>query len=108
MTEPAPPPVPVADPRAYLTTLRERVLEREGIPMFLALQQPAATAPGPAPTAGSTEGEELADLLRHYREALAPDAADDAEPALIDVLQVMGAAHLVPRETTRSGKEASQ
>ncbi|EGJ73060.1 hypothetical protein STTU_0271 [Streptomyces sp. Tu6071] len=85
---------PVPDPGAYLTALRARVLEREGIPMVLALQ---GAAPRPADAAPEAEGAELADLLRHYRAALAPEADDDAEPALIDVLQVMGAAHLTPR-----------
>ncbi|MEV0845077.1 hypothetical protein AB0J21_04165 [Streptomyces sp. NPDC049954] len=107
MTTPAHRREPVPDPRALLDTLRERVLEREGIPMFLALQTPATTA-GPGPGApADAEGEELAGLLRHYRGALAPEAADDAEPALIDVLQVMGAAHLTPH-TGRPRKDASQ
>ncbi|MFE2374706.1 hypothetical protein [Streptomyces sp. NPDC059398] len=99
---------PVPDPRTLLTELGRRVLEREGIPMFLTLQRP-----GPAP-AGSGEdqrpdpaGAHLAGLLRHYREVLAPDAADDAEPALIEVLQVMGAAHFTPADET-ARKETSK
>ncbi|NED90481.1 hypothetical protein G3I76_61685, partial [Streptomyces sp. SID11233] len=71
---------PVPDPSAYLTALRARVLEREGIPMFLALQ---GAAPPPADASPEAEGAELADLLGHYRAALVPEAADDAEAALI-------------------------
>ncbi|MFG3101407.1 hypothetical protein ACGFZL_12920 [Streptomyces sp. NPDC048182] len=79
------------DPRQVLADARERTLEREGIPMFLAFQSadpvPAAEEPVRA------EGGALAELLTHYRAELAPDAADDSEEALIDVLQVMAVAH---------------
>ncbi len=88
-------PEPVADPRQVLTDAGERALEREGIPMFLALQsvepRPAREEPVRA------EGAGLAALLGHYRMALAPEAADDAEPALIDVLQVMAVSHFTPQ-----------
>ncbi len=88
-------PEPVADPRQVLTDAGERALEREGIPMFLALQsvepRPAREEPVRA------EGAGLAALLGHYRTALAPEAADDAEPALIDVLQVMAVSHFTPQ-----------
>ncbi|MYT69180.1 MULTISPECIES: hypothetical protein [unclassified Streptomyces] len=94
MTTSAPRHEPVPDPRALLTELGERVLEREGIPMFLALQVPARDN---EQTRADAEGEELAGLLRHYRGALVPEAGDDSEPALIEVLQVMGAAHLTPQ-----------
>lgn len=98
MPTPAPRHEPVPDPRALLTELGERVLEREGIPMFLALQVPARDSDGPVAAAETqAEGEELAGLLRHYRQTLTPEAADDAEPALIEVLQLMGAAHFTPQ-----------
>ncbi|MER5950367.1 hypothetical protein ABT127_30425 [Streptomyces sp. NPDC001904] len=98
---------PVADPRALLTELGERVLEREGIPMFLALQVPSHATDQPrGPARADAEGEELAGLLRHYRGALVPDAPDDAEPALIEVLQVMGAAHFTPQATAAQKDEA--
>lgn len=100
MTTPADTPrhEPVPDPRALLTALGERALEREGIPMFLALEVPSRDGgrpPGPAQR--EPEGEELAVLLRHYQGTLAPDAPDDAEPSLIEVLQLMGAAHFTPQ-----------
>ncbi|MEU6844423.1 hypothetical protein ABZ930_21385 [Streptomyces sp. NPDC046716] len=98
MPTPAPRHEPVPDPRALLTELGERVLEREGIPMFLALQVPPRDSDEPRePARTDAEGEELAALLRHYRGVLVPEAPDDSEPALIEVLQVMGAAHLTPQ-----------
>ncbi|WP_306316997.1 MULTISPECIES: hypothetical protein [unclassified Streptomyces] len=99
MTTPAPRHEPVPDPRALLTELGERALEREGIPMFLALQAPVPDGEAPASdqAPADAEGEELAGLLRHYRGALVPDAPGDSEPALIEVLQVMGAAHFTPQ-----------
>ncbi|MEW2165673.1 hypothetical protein AB0912_22150 [Streptomyces sp. NPDC007084] len=96
----SPPPLgaPVPDPRALLTRLGQRVLEREGIPMFLTLQSAAPpTAPAEA-APPHPEGAELSGLLGHYRDALAPEAPDTDEPALIEVLQVMGAAHFFPRD----------
>ncbi|MEV8313508.1 hypothetical protein AB0Q95_04980 [Streptomyces sp. NPDC059900] len=100
MTTPAPRRhEPVPDPRSQLDALGERVLEREGIPMFLALQVPSRDSHQiPEPARPDAEGEELAGLLRHYRGTLAPDAGDDCEPALIEVLQLMGAAHFTPQD----------
>ncbi|MGW6060452.1 hypothetical protein [Streptomyces sp. NPDC055189] len=110
MTTPAPRShEPVPDPRARLDALGERVLEREGIPMFLALQVPSRDDDQQSEAAAQrdAEGEELAELLRHYRGTLAPDAPDDAEPALIEVLQLMGAAHFAPSNRTAQ-KDATQ
>ncbi|MFE6886859.1 hypothetical protein [Streptomyces sp. NPDC057694] len=109
MTTPAPRHEPVPDPRALLTELGERVLEREGIPMFLALQVPSRDSAQPQEAApADAEGEELAGLLRHYRGALVPEAPDDAEPALIEVLQVMGAAHFTPQSPAAQQAPAAQ
>ncbi|MFC8226364.1 hypothetical protein [Streptomyces sp. NPDC057287] len=92
---PTPDPVPVTEPRQVLADAGERALEREGIPMFLAFQ---TADPRPASSESvRAEGGGLATLLGHYRSALAPDCADDAEPALIDVLQVMAIAHFTPQ-----------
>ncbi|MFF3172203.1 hypothetical protein ACFVQ0_06240 [Streptomyces sp. NPDC057900] len=109
MTSPSHHHTPVPDPRALLTALGERVLEREGIPMYLALQVPssgddAPLDPGP-PEAGD---EELAGLFRHYRQSLAPEAADDAEPALIEVLQVLASAHFTPEPPAARKDEAQR
>ncbi|MEU6107500.1 hypothetical protein ABZ853_03675 [Streptomyces albidoflavus] len=89
-------PEPVADPRQVLGEANGRALEREGIPMFLALQ---SVDPRPAHEESvRAEGVALAPLLGHYRAALSPECADDAEPALIDVLQVMAIAHFGPQD----------
>ncbi len=88
-------PEPVADPRRVLTDAGERALEREGIPMFLALQ--SVEAQPAAEESVRAEGAGLASLLGHYRSALSPECADDAEPALIDVLQVMAVSHFTPQ-----------
>ncbi|MEU9635831.1 hypothetical protein ACGFZZ_10980 [Streptomyces tendae] len=96
-------PVPVADPRQVLTDAGERALEREGIPMFLAFQ--SADALPAAEDSVRAEGEGLASLLGHYRGALAPECADDEEPALIDVLQVMAIAHFTPRDVAAQNTE---
>ncbi|GJF34612.1 hypothetical protein KNE206_73120 [Kitasatospora sp. NE20-6] len=92
-----PVPVPVPDARAVLDACHERVLEREGIPMFLAFQFDGA---GPvADRRARAEGAALAPLIAHYREELAPGSADDDQAALIDVLQVMAIAHFEPQDT---------
>ncbi|WP_367048420.1 hypothetical protein [Streptomyces sp. Je 1-332] len=108
MTSPAPRHEPVPDPRALLTALGERVLEREGIPMILALQVPSRDGNQQSePAQPDPEGEELAGLLRHYQGTLAPDAPDDAEPSLIEVLQLMGAVHFTP-PTATAQKDGTQ
>ncbi|MGW2339527.1 hypothetical protein [Streptomyces sp. NPDC001661] len=107
MTAPTPRHEPVPDPGALLTELGERVLEREGIPMFLALQDFSRDSDRPQEQdPADAEGEELADLLRHYRATLAPEAADGNEPALIEVLQIMGAAHFTPQPSAAQKDEA--
>lgn len=85
---------PVPDAQAVLDDCRQRILEREGIPMYLSFEHS-----GPAPTAVRDEGAALVPLIGHYRDALAPGAADDAESALIDVLQVLAIAHFEPEDT---------
>lgn len=62
-----------------------RLLEREGIPMVLALVDETA----PADPAGPGHAE----LLRAYREVLRPGAADDDATALQDVLAVLSWVH---------------
>lgn len=109
MTAPSHRHAPVPDPRALLTALGERVLEREGIPMFLALQVPPSGDDAPAdPEAPQAGDDRLAGLLRHYQHVLAPEAADDAEPALIDVLQVLASAHFTPELPTARKDEAQR
>jgi hypothetical protein len=61
-----------------------RLLEREGIPMVLALVDETAPA---------EDGPGHAELLRAYREVLRPGAADDDAAALQDVLAVLSWVH---------------
>lgn len=88
---------PVPDPPAAEAQCAGRLLEREGIPMVLALvdEAPAVAAPpGRVPVTDATardEGLRFAALLAHYRDALRPDA-DDAL-AVQDVVTVLAWAH---------------
>ena len=77
---------------AALGTLRacqDRVLEREGIPMVLALVNEV----GPPPTVDSAEvraeGARLAGAVDAYRAALVPSGRDDDLGCLISVLQAV-------------------
>lgn len=85
---------PVPDARAVLDDCQQRILEREGIPMYLSFEHS-----GPAPTAVRDEGAALVPLIGHYREELAPASGDDDEPALINVLQVLAIAHFESEDT---------
>ncbi|RII15630.1 hypothetical protein DSC45_17515 [Streptomyces sp. YIM 130001] len=96
-------PEPVADPHRVLADCTDRALEREGIPMFLAFQSADARPAHEEPV--RAEGARLATLVGHYRSALAPERADDDEPALIDVLQVMAVAHFTPGTTAAPNSE---
>ena len=79
---------PAVDPVAAAAAESEyagRLLEREGIPMVLALID--ETTPEP------DDGPAHAELLRAYREALRPGAADVDATALQDVLAVLSWVH---------------
>ncbi|NUP64606.1 MAG: hypothetical protein HOV96_08625 [Nonomuraea sp.] len=84
---------PHPDPAGVLSDNQQRALEREGIPMFLALED--LTGP-PAPAKDGkvlSEGAELDRLLGHYARSLAPDAADGDLGQLSSVLTVLARAH---------------
>ena len=73
-----------------LATLREcqdRLLEREGIPMVLALVNEV----GPSPDVGQepvrADGQRLAQSTDRFRDALLPRSRDDDMGCLITVLQ---------------------
>ncbi|GAB3678202.1 hypothetical protein [Angustibacter aerolatus] len=96
MSDPLPelPDLPLAelpDPRAVEERANARALHAEGIPMVLAVEdlRPGAAAP----TSRDALGEVLADRLETYRAALRPDAADDDELAVHDVVVVLANAH---------------
>ncbi len=95
---------PAGDVAAVAADCRTRILEREGIPMFLALhdirQGRVLTVHDALAVA---EGERLAALFDHYEGGLSP--SPDYEPELdvtgagplIDVLVVLGDQHLRAR-----------
>ena len=116
---------PAEDVATASAACKRRTLEREGIPMFVALHD---ARPGRSldvsDRTGRAEGEQLARLFAHYRDGLATrplvpgldelavegdssDApADEPDPtgaaALIDVLVVLSDQHLRTRpEPTR-------
>jgi len=107
---------PAADVPAVLAACQQRVLEREGIPMFVALHD---GRPGHrlrvSDELAMTEGARLAELFAHYERALAPTPRspvleeggvegaapsidgtplDPAAIALIEVLVVLSDQHL--------------
>ena len=95
---------PAPDAAAVLARCQTRILEREGIPMFVALHD--ARPERRAPTTDGEgrhveEGRRLAELFDHYRQGLtgsAPtrDPGDDptGAAALIDILVVLSDQHL--------------
>lgn len=103
---------PAADVPSASHACHQRVLEREGIAMFVALHD---ARPGRhlvvRDSLGGAEGELLADLFDHYEKGL--DVTDDVDPgadhgadldddptgaaALIDVLVVLSDQHLRAR-----------
>lgn len=99
---------PAADVARVLASCRERVLEREGIPMFLALHD---ERPGRAlvvhDNLASFEGKQLAHLFDYYHlridEARVAEEPGVPEPTgaarLIDVLVVLSDQHLLARTT---------
>lgn len=116
---------PAADVGAARDACLRKVLEREGIPMVLALHD-VRTGQAPAVTdeLARHEGERLAVLAEHYRAGLAPlppspGAAGPDEPdptgagPLIDVLVVLADQHLredpdVPGERPAAPKPAPE
>jgi hypothetical protein len=81
---------PHPDPEAILADCEQRALEREGIPMFLALEDLTGRFPGAAQTA---EGARLAELTGHYAGRLRPDAEDGDLAALASVITVLARVH---------------
>jgi hypothetical protein len=75
-----------------LRTLRDsqdRVLEREGIPMVLALVDERGRAPAAVSPQVVAEGQRLAAELDRLRAALSPALRDDDNGGLISVLQAV-------------------
>jgi hypothetical protein len=93
---------PADDVLAVAAECRARILEREGIPMFVALHdaRPGRDLRVRDPL-GVAEGERLAGLFDHYGRALVAAPADGTVPpeaaAVIDVLVVLSDQHLRAR-----------
>ena len=75
-----------------------RRLDREGIPMVLALVDERGALPASASETTRAEGERYADLLGQYAEILVPQPVfrPDDEGGLITALQVLAYAHFEP------------
>ncbi len=99
------------DAAIVLARCQTKILEREGIPMFVALHdaRPAARAATAAQGPRAVEARHLAALFDHYRQGLA-DSAPTRDPgndptgasALIDVLVVLSDQHLRAPEDAES------
>lgn len=82
-----------------LRNCHDRRLEREGIPMVLALVDERSGSMGIAEDATSrTEGAAYADLLARYTDALTPPVVFDEgdEGGLITAMQVVAYEHFAP------------
>lgn len=98
---------PAADVPAVAAECKARILEREGIAMFVALHdaRPGRELEVRDPL-GAAEGARLAELFDHYERGLAAAPPEEVEPhgwlppeaaALIDVLVVLSDQHLRAR-----------
>ncbi|MEU2658363.1 hypothetical protein ABZ615_23945 [Streptomyces sp. NPDC007325] len=85
---------PHPDPRAVLADCEQRALEREGIPMFLALEDLTGPSPRVTDERAAAEGPALAALTRTYREQVRPEAQDDDLASLASVITVLARTHL--------------
>ncbi|WP_407562862.1 hypothetical protein [Streptomyces sp. 184] len=84
---------PHPDPEGVLADCDRRALEREGIPMFLALEDLTGALPPVREQDALREGPELAALNRAYADRLRPGAPDDDLAALASVLTVLARTH---------------
>lgn len=85
---------PVADPRAAAAECERRALEREGIPVVLALVDERADPVRCTDQAAKAEGARFAALFETYRAALVPDADDHDAAAVYSVVALIGQAHV--------------
>jgi hypothetical protein len=97
-----------SDEFAALVSAQDRQLEREGIPMYLALVSETAQAVPSPPAARVAEGRALADSLERFRQAVAPNQRDDDHGVYISIMQAVSycdfdASRLGGNETAPSG-----
>jgi hypothetical protein len=85
---------PHPDPQSVLADCEQRALEREGIPMFLALEDLTGTMSPVTDAAATAEGPHLATLTATYRQQLKPGTEDGNLAALASVITVLAATHL--------------
>ena len=89
--------LPVDDPAAAHRACTARELEREGIPVVLALVDRREDPPDTTRTAAAAAPEPgLVDVFDAYAAALSPGAADDDAAALYAVVELIGWAHVHP------------
>ncbi|HZZ95814.1 MAG TPA: hypothetical protein VFE19_02275 [Jatrophihabitantaceae bacterium] len=84
-----------------LSTLRacqDRVLEREGIPMVLALVSETGAVPAAQAATVQADGQRLAAAIEHYRDELIPDMRDDDNGCLISIMQAVSYVDFAPVE----------
>ncbi len=83
-----------------LRACHSRSLDREGIPMVLALQDERGAMPTITDGRMRADGERFADLLSEYADLVIPSAAfrPGDEGALITVLQMVACAHFEASE----------
>lgn len=85
---------PVDDPVAAATACQNLALEREGIPVVLALDDLRGTAPEVSEDAARADGVALAALARAYSERFFVNTTDDDAEALYTTLSVIGHCHI--------------
>ena len=92
-------PLPPVDPHAVMRACHERRLDRDGVPMFLALvdERPRPPSGRSAPVAGPGDAV-LGDLAEAYADLLLPSRRPADEGAVITVLQVLAYAHFEPQQ----------
>jgi hypothetical protein len=91
---PLPDMTPVDDPRAAAAECERRALEREGIPVVLALLDERPDPVRCVDEAAIAEGNRFAALFDTYRAALAPDADEHDAAALYSVVALLGQCHV--------------
>jgi hypothetical protein len=93
--------------RELLRDCHGRRLDREGIPMVLALADESRPVADRAGNRTDPEGAEYADLLGAYADLLVPSdiLRHDDEAAVITALQVLAYGHFDPAVTTEVTSE---
>jgi len=99
------PEVDIATARTLLRECHTRRLDREGIPMVLALVDERGTLPPARDEQSRADGARYADLLGRYTDALVPPPQfrPDDEGGLITAMQVLAYAHFGPGAASPPG-----